>query len=126
MGCLYLSQNVTLKHSDNQYFPSIIFLITEGHRFSILLSKRKESHTQVLLVMPALFLLHLEVLYKGGQAPFAFPESCSATEMRWKVTKSCHRAEMNALIWCLEGPLIKKEVPNTEIMFWGPGLLSDF
>ena len=90
--------------------------------------KEKESHTKSFFGTPASFLLHLsiEVLCKGGQAHSASSESCSTTGTRWKVTKTCHGAELNALIWCPEEPLIKKEVLNPEIIFLGAGLISGF
>lgn len=59
--------------------------------------KKRESHTKSFFGTPALFLLHLELLCKGGQAHSASSESCLTTGMWWKVTKSCHGAEPNVL-----------------------------
>ena len=60
--------------------------------------KKRESHTQSpsLALLPY-FLLHLELLCKAGQAHSASSESCSTTGTWWKVTKSCHGAELNVL-----------------------------
>ena len=100
----------------------LLFFYFLNYQRALILSppfqKKRETHTKSFFGTAALFLLQLEVLCKGGQAYSASSESCSTTGIWWKVTKSCHGAELNVLTVSRGAPHQKGGVQPWNYIFW--------